>query len=112
MQHVLSKKFQAGAVKETVFDKYKFEGLRVIGRSRHIAEHVFIASNKLNLETKQQLKKSLLTITATDLGKQILYKIKPKSKSLQTTTDENFNSLREYLNIKTRFKWDFNYYKI
>ena len=104
---VLSGEFEAGAVKEAVFDKYKAKGLREVGRSRHIAEHVFVASNNLYPQTTQNIKKLLLTLTKNEEGKKILFNIKPKSRSLQSADDRNFNSLREYLDIRSRFKWDF-----
>jgi len=107
VNNVLSGNFNAGAVKEAVFDKYKKQGLRQIARSRHVSEHVFVASNTMSMEVKQQIEKLLLNITDTQEGKDILYKIKPKSRSLKSTKDYNFNSLRDYLNINSRYKWDF-----
>lgn len=107
VSHVLAGEYDAGAVKEAVFDKYKNKGLRQLARSHHISEHVFIASNTMTIKTKQQIENLLLTITETQKGKQILFKIKPKSRSLKSTKDYNFNSLRDYLKVNTQFEWDF-----
>jgi len=107
VNNVLSGKYTAGAVKEAVFDKYKSKGLRQLARSRHVSEHVFIAANTLQMKAKQQIENSLLTITDTQQGKDILFKIKPKSRSLKSTKDYNFNSLRNYLDINSRSEWDF-----
>ncbi len=106
-KQVLAGKFDAGAVKETIFEKYKHQGLRQIARSRHISEHVFVASNTLFEKTREKIKQLLLTIADTKEGRQILNNIKPKSNTLKDTDDQNFNSLREYLNIHRHFKWDF-----
>ncbi|MFK5893515.1 MAG: PhnD/SsuA/transferrin family substrate-binding protein, partial [Pseudomonadota bacterium] len=107
VKQVLAGKYAAGAVKESIFDKYKHLGLRQIARSRHVSEHVFVASNSLHKKTRQKIEEFLLTLTDKSEGRQILYNIKPKSRSLKQTEDYNFNSLREYLDINTRFKWDF-----
>ena len=104
---VLSGDFDAGAVKETVFEKYNHLGLREISRSRHIAEHVFVASNQLSSPLKEKISKLLLELTDTEEGKNILLRIKPKSLRLKPAIDSNFNSLRNYLDIKARFKWSF-----
>jgi phosphonate transport system substrate-binding protein len=107
VKQVLSGKYAAGAVKESIYDKNKYKGLRQIARSRHVSEHVFIASNNMQIQTRDKIEHLLLTLTDKQEGKQILFNIKPKSRSLKHTEDYNFNSLREYLDINTRFKWDF-----
>jgi phosphonate transport system substrate-binding protein len=109
VKNVLSGNYTAGAVKEAVFDKYKKLGLRQIARSRHVSEHVFIAANSMRVKSKQQIENLLLTIADTQQGKDILFMIKPKSKKLTKTKDYNFNSLRDYLDINSRHKWDFQY---
>jgi len=111
VHNVLSGNYEAGAVKETVFDKYKSKGLRQIARSRHVSEHVYIASNTMNLPTKQNIENLLLNITSNEEGRDILHNIKPKSRSLKSTKDYNFNSLRDYLNINTKYEWDFEQQK-
>lgn len=104
---VLSGEFDAGSVKEAVYDKYKDKGLKEIARSRHVAEHVFVASNNLYPPCKKKIADLLLTLNENKEGQKILFNIKAKSKSLKPAIDENFNSLREYLEMKTRFKFDF-----
>ncbi len=107
VKYVLSGEFSAGAVKEAIFDKYKEAGLREIARSRHISEHVFLAANSMPIKTKKQIEALLLNITKTQQGRKILHNIKPKSNRLKHTRDDSFNTLREYMNRSTRFKWDF-----
>ena len=107
VNNVLNGKYNAGAIKEAVFDKYKSKGLRQIARSRHVAEHIFVAANTMGLTTKQQIENLLLNLNQTQQGKDILFKVKPKSRSLKSTKDYNFNSLRDYLDINSRYEWDF-----
>ncbi len=111
-KQVLAGNFSAGAAKEEIYDKYKSQGLREIARSRHVAEHVFIASDSMNNKTQKNISTLLLTITDSKKGKQILFNIKPKSNNLQETQDESFNSLRDYLHIDTNFTWDFEHSKL
>ena len=111
VKQVLAGKYAAGAVKESIFDKYKHLGLRQIARSRHVSEHVFVASNTMQTKIRQHIEQLLLNLTDNQEGKQILFNIKPKSRSLKHTEDYNFNSLRDYLDINTRFKWDFKHQK-
>ena len=53
---VLSGDFDAGAVKEEVYEKYASKGLKVLATTPPLSEHLFVASNHVNPQQVQQLR--------------------------------------------------------
>ncbi len=93
---VLAGDFDAGAVKEEVFDEYEKRGLRDLARTPEISDHVIIATNRLSPEKIQKLRDALNSLSGKEDGRNILNSIKP-SISLVPAKDEDYDNLREIL---------------
>ena len=73
---VLMGKYDAGGIKDEVFDEYKERGLKALQWMPYIPTHIFIANATLKKEKLEQLKQLLLTIHQQPGGIKILNKIK------------------------------------
>jgi phosphonate transport system substrate-binding protein len=94
---VLSGDYDAGAVKEAVFYKYKNKGLRVLATTPALTEHLFVSNSSLKRNTVKQLRKALLELKRTDGGRRIMMSIKPGITAMMPVQDSNYNNLRQIL---------------
>lgn len=98
---VLAGNFDAGAVKEEVFDEYEKRGLRELIRTPEISDHVFVATNRLSPEMVQKLRAALYSLREKEEGRNIMSSIKP-SISPVPAKDEDYDNLREILQALTK----------
>lgn len=94
---VLTGDYDAGAVKEAVFYKYEFRGLRVLKSTPALTEHNFVASNKLEPEVVNKLRKAFYQLDKSPRGKTILNSIKPGVTAMRPVKDGDYENLREIL---------------
>jgi phosphonate transport system substrate-binding protein len=94
---VLTGNFDAGAVKEAIYDKYKDRGLRILAKTDRYSEHLFVVSDKIPDELAQQLKSTLLNIDKQPDGHKILTAIKGTMTALVPARDSDYDNLREVL---------------
>jgi phosphonate transport system substrate-binding protein len=94
---VLAGDYDAGAVKEDVFDLYKDRGLRAIATSPPISDHVFVASRKLPDAQVGKLRDALLQLHKDPQGAQILQSITPGVTALVPVRDSDYDTLRTVL---------------
>jgi phosphonate transport system substrate-binding protein len=87
---VLGGYYDAGGVKEGVFYKYQGRGLRMLAKSPAIAEHVFVASDRLPEATTNTLRQALLNLK----DKTILSSIKKSVTGMTLVKDEDYDTLR------------------
>jgi phosphonate transport system substrate-binding protein len=92
--NVLSGTFDAGAVKEEVFNKYKDRGLRVIAWTPEISEHLFITSNTLSPENIAALRKAMYSLNDTRKGRDIMAGIKSTMTGMVPAEDRDYDLLR------------------
>lgn len=92
--NILAGDIYAGAVRETVFQKYKNRGLKVIAVSPKVTEHLFIATDRLDAETYTQIKKMLTGIKDKDEIKKLLTPIKSTLTGLAPVEDKDYDVLR------------------
>lgn len=91
---VLMGDFDAGFTKEEIFYSFKNRGLREIGSTTSISEHLFVANNYLPKKLIMQIKKALYELGRDEAGKKILRNIKHNLTNMVPVTDSNYNSLR------------------
>lgn len=91
---VLAGDFDAGAVKEGAFNKYKDRGLRILALSPAISEHVFVASSKLSPALLKTIASALLALKGDPGGKKILASIKPTVTGMVPARDRDYDNLR------------------
>lgn len=94
---VLMGDFDAGAVKEEVFDKYRHRGLRVLTKTPSISEHLFVANNSLPQDTINSLKRALLNLKNEKEGLYVLSKIKKNLTNMVPAEDKDYDNLRTIL---------------
>jgi len=93
---VLVGDFDAGAVKEEIFDQYEKRGLRELAQTPEISDHVFVATNRLSAEKVQRLRAALYALSGKEDGRNILSLIKP-SINLVSAKEEDYDNLRNIL---------------
>lgn len=97
---VLAGDYDAGAVKEEVFTKYKPRGLRVLAHIPSVYDHVFVASAKLPTALIDSLRSLLLKLNALPEGRSIMSSIHPKMTALAAPVDSDYDSLRTIMGLK------------
>jgi len=95
---VLSGDYDAGAVKEAVFYKYRSRGIKALATTPALSEHVFVAGNHIPLKLSNTIKHVLLNLKNSDEGRRAMKKIKKNMTAMVPTSDADYNNLREILN--------------
>ncbi len=85
--------YDAGGVKEGVYHEYKDRGLKLLAQSPPIAEHLFVANNKLSQKTINTFRQSLINLN----DKNILTSIKQSVTGMVGVKDEDYELLRTIL---------------
>ena len=94
---VLSGDFDAGAVKDEVFDKYAKQGLRALVDTPYYSDHVFVTRSTLAPGMIQALRSAMLRLKDTPGGREILEAIKPHTTALVPAADTDYDNLRQVL---------------
>jgi len=94
---VLAGDYDAGAVKEAIFYKYKSRGMRALATTPSLSEHIFVASTRLPANTVAKVKDMLMALSHTDDGMRVIKKIKPKMTGFHPAKDSDYDNLREIL---------------
>lgn len=98
---VLVGDYDAGAVKEAVYKKYKDRGLKVLATTPTISEHLFVASNKLAPSLQQNLQTALLELKNDQTGPVIMSTIKHGTTAWMAVEDKDYDNLRHILGTIT-----------
>ena len=94
---VLIGKYDAGAIKEGVFNKYENQGLRLIQNTEAIPEHLFISTHRVSSKICAEIKNSLLKITRHSNGLKIIKSIKPSVTNLVSAKPGDYNNLKQIM---------------
>jgi phosphonate transport system substrate-binding protein len=94
---VLSGDFDAGAVKDEVFDKYAKQGLRALADTPYYSDHVFVTRSTLAPGMIQTLRNAMFRLKDTPGGRGILEAIKPHTTALVPAVDADYDNLRQVL---------------
>lgn len=96
---VLTGEFDAGAVKEAVFYKYKNKGIKSLAATPELSEHLFVVSNKVSQKTADKIQNVLLNLKNTNEGIKVLKGIKKTMSAMGVVSDKDYDNLREILNL-------------
>jgi phosphonate transport system substrate-binding protein len=91
---VLVGDFDAGAVKEAVFYKYRDRGLKKLKKTPSISEHVFVTRKTLSPKIINKLNTALQELRNTEGGHEIMSSIKPDLSGMAKAKDSDYNNLR------------------
>lgn len=94
---VLMGDFDAGAVKEDVFNKYKERGLEALAYTPGIAVHLFVASKSLPQADVNAIRNALLELNGTPEGIAVYTSIKKGITRLVPADDADYDMLRKVL---------------
>lgn len=101
---VLSGEYDAGAVKEAVFHKYKGKGIRSLATTPELSEHLFVVSDKVSGEMVDKLRSILLNLNNHEKGKSILKGIKKSMTGMGEVVDADYKNLRKILDFLKKEK--------
>ena len=99
---VLTGDFDAGAVKETVYEKYQPRGLKVLATTPALSEHLLVTRSKLPDQLRQTLRKALYALKDDPQGSVIMHGIKPGMTAWVPVTDADYSNLRTILDALAR----------
>lgn len=94
---VLSGDYEAGAVKEAVYYKYKPRGIKALDTTPALSEHLFVAGNHLPKKLIANIKHVFLNLKNNPDGLKAMKSIKKKMTNMVPATDANYDNLREIL---------------
>ena len=101
---VLSGEYDAGAVKEAVFHKYKVKGIKSLAVTPELSEHLFVVSDKVSGKMVDKLKRILLNLKNHEEGKRILKGIKKSMTGMGEVVDTDYDNLRKILDFLKKEK--------
>lgn len=95
---VLKGEFDAGAVKESVAQRFKTQGLKVIKTSPDIPEFNICVNKDLPPETKELIKKAILELSdKTEEGAPVLKSIDPNYTGFIAASDRDYDGIKEMM---------------
>jgi len=94
---VLSGDYDAGAVKEAVYYKYKPRGIKALDTTPSLSEHLFVAGSHLSKKLTANIKHVLLNSKNNPDGLKAIQSIKKNITSMVPATDADYDNLREIL---------------
>ncbi len=96
---VLKGKYDAGAVRESVAEKYLPLGLEIISRSGPIPTGPIVVGPKTPYTIVETIKKALLDLNKTEDGKEVLMKVDPELRGgFSETSDSDYEHIRKMIN--------------
>lgn len=97
---VLAGDYDAGAVKDEVFQKFAPQGLRALAHAPQIYDHLFVTSARLPVHLVDSLRSQMLKLNDTAEGRAIMASIHSGMTALVYPKDNEYNNLREIMAVK------------
>jgi len=94
---VLRGHFDAGAVKQEVYARYRRRGLELIALTPSISEHLFVARKDLPEDVVEELRQIFLGLDDSEMGREVLRAIKPSVTAMVPVVDSDYDSLRKII---------------
>jgi len=94
---VLTGNYDAGAVKEAIYKKYKEKGLKALATTVPLSEHLFIASDNIDNKFVIKLREIMLELNLQSNGPDILKSIKKTTTALVAVRDSDYDNLRKMM---------------
>ena len=98
-QYVIMGKYDAGAVKKSVADKYS-KYLQIIDRSKPLADFMIVANSSLDKQLIKQIKDALIDLK----DPKILHSLKESAVGFQERIDSDYNDLRVIIENVVKYK--------
>lgn len=94
---VLSGSFDAGALKEDIYNEYALQGLRALAISEPMPDHLFVARAGLPDDLVRRISGMLISLRETEDGRRILSSIQKTLTALVPARDADYDPLRKLL---------------
>lgn len=94
---VLRGHFDAGAIKQEVYARYRRRGLDLIALTPSISEHLFVARKGLPEDVLEELRQIFLGLDDSEMGREVLRAIKPSVTAMVPVVDSDYDRLREII---------------
>ena len=94
---VLLGDFDAGAVKEEVFNEYRQQGLKMLKKTPPISEHLFVVRKTLPPGTVEAFRKALYVLKNDPEGSAIMTAVQKNVTGIVPATDSDYDNLRTIL---------------
>lgn len=91
---VLAGDYDAGAVKEGVYNKYQPRGLKILATTPALSEHLFVSSKLIDDDVRQNISEALLRLKNDPQGTDIMYTLKPGMTAWVEVSDTDYDNLR------------------
>jgi len=96
---VLAGDYDAGAMKQEVFDEYASQGLRALVSTPPVADHLFVTRANLPSAQVDQLRNALLHLQDSAEGRDILEHLHKGMTALIPVKDSDYDSLRKLMKV-------------
>lgn len=96
---VLSGSFDAGALKEDIYNEYAKQGLSAAAISDPMPDHIFVARTGLPGDTVRKVSEILFSLKNTEDGRMVLSSIQKNLTALVPARDADYDSLRKLLDF-------------
>jgi len=95
---VINKDFDAGILKDTVYEKFAAQGLRVIHTSPPLASYLFAVNDKLSEDSVKKLRSALLALKADNAeGKAVLKELDKGYDGFVPAEDKDYDTVRKLI---------------
>ena len=94
---VLSGNFDAGALKEDIYNDYAEQGLRALAISEPVPDHIFVARAGLSADTVRKVTRVLYSLKDTEDGRRVLASIQKDLVGLVPVENSDYDPLRKVL---------------
>ena len=92
---VLAGDFDAGAIRESIYNTYAREGLRALAMSEPISDHVFVARAGLPADTVKKITQILFSLKDSEEGRRSLGALQKNLTALVPVQDADFDRMRK-----------------
>jgi phosphonate transport system substrate-binding protein len=96
---VLAGRYDAGAVKDEIFNQYEPQGLQSLAVSDPVADHLFVARAGLPSETVRKIGNLLISMKNSEEGRRSLAAIQKNLRALVPVNNSDYDSLRKILDV-------------
>ncbi|HEY9080095.1 phosphate/phosphite/phosphonate ABC transporter substrate-binding protein [Magnetovibrio sp.] len=96
---VLVGDFDAGCVKQDVFDRYADRGLRKLADTSTVPEHIFATNNHMPQQLVQALRQAFLDMNDSAEGRSVMRQVNTEMTAMRPASDPDYDELRRLLSL-------------
>lgn len=94
---ILAGDYDAGAVKEEVYNRFKNNAIKVIATTPLMPEHLFLVKRTMPNKFFRKIQQAFFDLNKTKEGLNVLKSINSEATGIEPANDKNYDVLREYM---------------